>query len=321
MGVLSEHEIEFVDVTKIFAKGFLSHKAAVQGVSFSIARREVVGILGANGSGKSTSLKMIMGFLRPTRGQIRICGLEPNDYRSRRLIGYLPENPRFQRFLSACQILNYYGRLADMTSVALTSRVDHLLELVGLNQVRHERVGGFSKGMCQRLAIAQALLHRPRILVFDEPMSGLDPIGRREIRLLIQQIQRSMDVTIVFSSHILSDVEQLCHKVILLRGGMLTRHCSVSDLLSGEPDQYRLVAKAVSNALKDRYSSWLEGGGVDDSTVTFNVSGAQSLADLLGELRTHGVSIVSLASQRKSLEDSLFLPESAGEVVQRSELI
>lgn len=228
-------DIEFNCVTKIFSQGLFRKKVAVDGVTFSIEEHDVVGILGANGSGKSTSLKMMLGFLRPTRGEIHICGQSPGDFRSRRFIGYLPESPRFQKFLTAEQILTYYGRLAGMRQSAIASRVDYLLDLVGLSASRKERVAGFSKGMCQRLAIAQALLHAPRVLLFDEPMSGLDPLGRRDIRKLILQIKSQMAVTIVFSSHILSDVEEVCQSVLLLRQGKITRQCRVSELLASEP--------------------------------------------------------------------------------------
>lgn len=297
-------EIEFSCVTKVFRQGLFRPVTAVDDISFAIGAGEVVGILGANGSGKSTSLKMLLGFLFPTRGDIRICGYLPHDGRARRLIGYLPETPRFQRFLTAEQVLRYYGRLSDWHPKQLEPRMDELLDLVGLAAVREQKVGGFSKGMTQRLAIAQALLHKPRVLVFDEPMSGLDPVGRREIRHLIAEIRRQLSVTILFSSHILSDVEQLCQSVLLLKKGRMTRHCSVTELLSSEPDCYRLVVSRVPADVAKGFpmESLSEGGH-----FSFTLSGTDTLHEVLGRLKTEGVAIVSLTSQRRSLEDSLFL--------------
>lgn len=297
-------EIEFVGVTKEFRTGLVRKKTALASVSFSIERGDVVGILGANGSGKSTSLKLILGFLKPTGGLISIGGQSPKDYRCRRLIGYLPENPRFQKFLTAESLLSYYGKLADITGPALRKRIHFLMDLVGIRFAAGERVGGFSKGMVQRLAIAQALIHDPRILIFDEPMSGLDPVGRRDIRELLLDIRNRMSVTVVFSSHILSDVEQVCQSVILLKNGQLTKQCSVAELLAKEPEQFRLVATTTPTELQVKFGQFLEKR--NDGQCVFNVRGAQELGGIVGELDRHGVRIVSLESSRTTLEDSLF---------------
>ncbi|MBI1861900.1 MAG: ABC transporter ATP-binding protein [Deltaproteobacteria bacterium] len=299
-------EIEFIGVTKEFASGLWRKKTAVNDVSFGIEAGAVVGILGANGSGKSTSIKMMLGFLKPTRGEIRIGGKGPYDFHTRKMIGYLPENPRFQKFLKAGEVLRYYGGLAEMKGAELSARIDSLLELVGLKHAQRERVAGFSKGMIQRLAIAQSLLHSPPVLIFDEPMSGLDPLGRREIRHLIQEIKKQMPVTILFSSHILSDVELLCQSVLLLKAGRLTRQCSVSELLSGEPDQYRLVAKDVGESFRKRFGEKTQQLPEPDH-VAFDLTGAEELALVLAELQHSGGVVVSLTSLRRSLEDSLFL--------------
>lgn len=298
--------ISFENVTKVFHTGLFRKKTAVDDVSFTVQSGEVVGMLGANGSGKSTSLKMMLGFLRPTRGEIRVCGQSPRDPKTRRWIGYLPENPRFQKFLTAKQFLAYCGSLTDVTGQALMTRIDYLLDLVGLVRSGHDLISGFSKGMCQRLAIAQALLHEPRVLVFDEPMSGLDPIGRREIRHLIGGIKKQMAITMVFSSHILSDVEELCQSVLLLRHGRLTRHCSISVLLERDPDEYRLVVPSIPPLLAERFHSKLE---LTREHATLSITGTDDLQQVLAELKRAGISVVSLTSQRRSLEDSLFTSE------------
>ena len=178
----TQHEdITLTDVTKIFRLGVFKTKVGVKGLTLNVPRGKVIGLLGPNGSGKSTTIKMILGFLRPTSGEILVCGHPADQKVARSFLGYLPENPRFQKFLTAKDVLDYYGGLLRLKGLQLEKRVEYLLELVNLKHAALERVQGFSKGMTQRLAIAQSLLHQPRILIFDEPMSGLDPIGRLEI--------------------------------------------------------------------------------------------------------------------------------------------
>lgn len=224
--------ITFKNITKIFPIGILKKKVAVDNVSFSIPKGEVVGLVGANGSGKSTSIKMMLGFLKPNSGTIEVAGIDSKNKNIRRLIGYLPENPKFQKFLTGYEIMKYYAKLLSLPKNELNERVEHLLNIVGLSKAQHEKVQGYSKGMGQRLAIAQSLLSNPPILVFDEPMSGLDPLGRREIRNLIASLHTNMkETTIFFSSHILTDIENLCTSVVLLKKGKLKAIGAVKDLL------------------------------------------------------------------------------------------
>lgn len=298
-------DIEFSGVTKEFGVGVLRKKTGVKDLSFQVGYRDVVGILGANGSGKSTTIKLMLGFINPNHGEIRIRGSSPSLASTRSLIGYLPENPRFQKFLRAGQLLNYYGALLGEQGKLLELRVNQLLEMVGLSHAKKERIGGFSKGMIQRLAIAQALLNDPKILIFDEPMSGLDPVGRREIRKLFLEIRERTEATIFFSSHILSDVEAVCKSVLLMKAGRLTRQCSVGDLLSDDPDRYRVVVRQATPIILERYGS-MRGHEFADGQAVFNVLGTQELGGLMEALRQEKVGIVSLTSSRESLEDSLF---------------
>lgn len=298
--------ISLSHVTKEFRINVWKKKTAVEDLSLSVPQGQVIGLLGPNGSGKSTTIKMILGFLKPTSGEIRIGTATPEEKSARRQIGYLPENPRFQRFLTASEILNYYGGLHGLAGIARKKRVDELLELVGLAKAKHERVQGFSKGMTQRLAIAQSLLNRPSLLIFDEPMSGLDPLGRMEIRRLIQQVHEEMPAsTIFFSSHILEDVEQLCSYVALLRRGKLIHFSPIQDLLLKERGRFQLLVRDVPERLEKTLSQ-RDSFKKTPLGYVFTVEGSQELVDSLNTLGQNGVTVISLSSQRRSLEEALF---------------
>ncbi|MCB0403725.1 MAG: ABC transporter ATP-binding protein [Bdellovibrionales bacterium] len=297
-------DISLTDVSKTYPLGLWKKKEAVRGVSFAVPRGEVVGLLGPNGSGKSTILKMSLGFIRPTAGEILVCGHPPSERQSRAFVGYLPENPRFQKFLSAKEVLFYYGTLCRLEKSELSKRVDELLDLVGLSDARAERIAGFSKGMVQRLAMAQALLSRPRILLFDEPMSGLDPLGRLELRRLIGRIHEEMpEATIFFSSHVLSDVEQLCASVILLSKGELKNFCRIDELLGGRSEAYEVTARGLP---AEHSTTW--GKRIRRSPLgeTWSIEGTDELLAALNDLKTMGAQVVGVFSQRASLEQKLF---------------
>lgn len=299
-------EISFLEVSKYFRLGMWKKKVALENVNFSIEPGQVVGLLGPNGSGKSTTLKLLIGFLQPTTGNILIGGTQASEIRCRRWVGYLPENPRFQKFLTGREVLKYYGSLLGMRGAALTQRVDKLLELVGLRTAGGERTRGYSKGMVQRLAMAQALLGSPRLLILDEPMSGLDPIGRIEMRALIREIHEQMpEATLFFSTHILSDVEQVCSSVILLKSGKLTRHCSIDELLGKERPSYEVLVKGMPAEIEKRYQ---QKGMVRTSPlgISITIHSVDQLIAGLAELKQGGASIVGLFSRRFSLEESLF---------------
>ncbi len=299
-------DISINEVTKEFATGIFKKKLAVDKLTLDIPRGQIVGLLGANGSGKSTTIKMILGFLKPTHGQIFVCDQPAGTRQSRSLIGYLPENPRFQKFLRGEYILNYYGRLYGLGGKQLTQQTDHMLELVGLKHARAERVGGYIKGMTQRLAIAQALMNKPKLLIFDEPMSGLDPLGRMEIRDLIRAIHDGMpDTTIFFSTHILSDVEALCSSVALLKKGVLKTACEINQLMVQDGQFYSIVVTDLNQTLETKYRA--EHGATTTSLgLSFNVESVDILTARLTEISRTGGTIVSVNTQRRGLEEILF---------------
>jgi ABC-2 type transport system ATP-binding protein len=215
---------------KTFRKGFWGTPlTALAGVDLAIARGEVFGMLGANGAGKSTTFRIVAGMIAPTSGEVRVFDRPATDPESRRRIGYLPDQPAFYDFLTAAELLTLCARLSGMPSIDIQFRITELLELVGLRHARDQRLRTFSKGMLQRLGIAQALIHDPALLLLDEPMSGLDPIGRKDLREILLRLKQS-GKTIVFSSHILQDFEVLCDRIGVLEGGRLSAIENISPI-------------------------------------------------------------------------------------------
>src|SRR5437867_4296575 len=214
--------IEILGLHKTYQVGFWRKrpKVALKPLTLSVEEGEIFGFLGPNGAGKTTTLKMLMGLVFPTGGTARILGLELDDPRMKAQIGFLPEQPYFYDYLTAGELLKYYGRLSGVDAKQLSQRTEAVLERVGLKDAANLQLRKFSKGMLQRVGIAQAILHDPKVVFLDEPMSGLDPAGRREIRELIQNL-KDEGKTIFFSTHILSDAEALCDRVAVINKGEL----------------------------------------------------------------------------------------------------
>jgi ABC-2 type transport system ATP-binding protein len=215
------------NLSKTFHVGFWRKKVeAVRDVSFDVHAEEIFGLVGPNGAGKTTTMKMITGLIYPDAGEVEVFGHSSLTTESRRKLGYLPEGPYFYEHLTAGELLRYYGHLHGMNGSRLDKRVDELLERVGLTDARDRPLRKFSKGMRQRAGIAQALINDPELVILDEPQSGLDPVGRKEVRDLIYEL-REQGKTVIFSSHILVDVEAVCDRVAILQDGELVE---VADL-------------------------------------------------------------------------------------------
>ena len=206
-------------------------KRALQPLHLTVEEGEIFGFLGPNGAGKTTTLKMLMGLVFPTAGTARILGREWTDPEVKAQIGFLPEQPYFYDYLTAHELLNYYGQLSGVPGKDRKGRIDEVLARVGLTDVKGLQLRKFSKGMLQRAGIAQAILHNPKLVFFDEPMSGLDPLGRREVRDLMEQLKHE-GKTVFFSTHILSDAEALCDRVAIINKGELRGVGAVEDLTS-----------------------------------------------------------------------------------------
>ena len=239
--------LEVQNLVKIFRSGFVRKKIKViNDVTFKVEAGEVFGIAGPNGAGKTTIFKCILGFIKPTSGSIRIFQ-KPSDHSElKKLLGYLPENPYFYEYLSGFELMKYMGKLHGIKGKLLSKRIDDLLEKVNLTSASKVQLRKYSKGMLQRIGIAQALINDPEFIILDEPMSGLDPLGRREVRDLILELKKS-GKTVILSSHILSDLEALCDKVCFIFRGKVMKLGSIYDLYNEIDSEYEAVVQK-SNA-------------------------------------------------------------------------
>ncbi|HOX40411.1 MAG TPA: ABC transporter ATP-binding protein [Candidatus Brocadiia bacterium] len=232
--------VEVVELTKVF-KDFWGRPRvrAVDGLSFDIRAGEVFGLLGPNGSGKTTTIRMLLGLLFPTKGVVRILGAPPRSVSAKKRIGYMPEESHFYPYLNAEEILDFYCRLFHLSKSERQHRISHLLGMVGLSGARHRPIREYSKGMARRIGIAQALVNDPDMILLDEPTTGLDPIGTREVKDLIRQL-KNRGKTVLLCSHLLADVEDVCDRIAILYGGKLRAQGAVSVLLA-QKEQTQIV--------------------------------------------------------------------------------
>jgi ABC-2 type transport system ATP-binding protein len=235
-------------LTKVFPVSFRRQSiVAVRDLDLQVKPGEVYGLLGPNGSGKSTTLKIVLGLVSPTRGQAEIFGRNSRLVESREAVGFLPENPYFHKFLTGTETLRFFGQLCGLSGAFLKKRADEMLELVGLTDARDRRLRGYSKGMLQRIGLAQALINEPRLVVLDEPTAGVDPAGSRQIRDLIVDLRRR-GTTVLLSSHLLAQVQEVCDRVGILADGVLVREGRLEELLAVE-NQTELVLENASDKL------------------------------------------------------------------------
>jgi len=247
---MTEPAVALTGVTKIFPVPFQRRSVvAVRDLNLQVAPGQIYGLLGPNGSGKSTTLKIILGLVSPTRGRAQIFGRDSDRVASRESVGFLPESPYFYKFLTGEETLRFYGKLCGLRGAALKSRIEEMLALVGLTSARKRRLGGYSKGMLQRIGLAQALIQEPALLVLDEPTAGVDPAGAREIRDLILEL-KTRGITVLLSSHLLGQVQEICDRIGILANGVLVREGALSDLL-GVENQTQFVLENARPELLD----------------------------------------------------------------------
>ena len=293
--------IEILGLTKTYQVGFWRKRAkcALQPLNLSVDDGEIFGFLGPNGAGKTTTLKMLMGLVYPTAGSAHILGSEINDSRMKAQIGFLPEQPYFYDYLTAAELLEYYAQLTGVAARDRKRQVNEVLGRVGLPDVSGMQLRKFSKGMLQRVGIAQAILHDPRVLFFDEPMSRLDPIGRREVRDLMEELKHA-GKTVFFSTHILSDAEALCDRVAIIHQGELRGVGAVADLTSSVEGKVEVVWHGSSVPVNVK--TLAPACSVTGETVRAVVpeAGQDALVDALRRERIH---IVSVTPLRTSLEE------------------
>jgi len=236
------------NLTKVFPVPFRRKSiVAVRDLNLRVESGEVYGLLGPNGSGKSTTLKIILGLVSPTRGQTKIFGRDSSLVESREAVGFLPENPYFYKFLTGEETLRFFGKLCRLSGSRLNERVNELLELVGLTSARQQRLSTYSKGMLQRIGLAQALINEPKLVVLDEPTAGVDPAGSRDIRNIIFDLKQR-GVTVLLSSHLLGQVQEICDRVGILAKGALVREGRLEELIAIE-NRSELVLENASESL------------------------------------------------------------------------
>ena len=301
--------IEIRNLTKDYKTGFLKQKTvrALDDLTLSVRGGQIFGFLGGNGAGKTTTIKILMSLLFSTRGTATILGRPISDVGMHRQIGYCPENPYFYDYLSARELMNYFGELFGYSRAERSRRTDDLLDLVGLDEkARDRQLRKFSKGMLQRVGLAQALINDPEVVFLDEPMSGLDPIGRREIRELIADL-RTQGKTVFMSTHILSDIEALCDEVAILRNGKLTATGNLNDLLTSESGHQGFEV-TVANLNADQLKISLNGSSnfaIDDRAggSIIRCSDEADVERILDVARKNGGRLVGVQMVKQSLED------------------
>ena len=297
--------IETDNLTKDFLVGFWRPRPyrALDGLSLAVEAGEVFGFLGPNGAGKSTTLKLLMQLIYPTAGTAHILGKPAGDVAVRKRVGFLAENPYYYDYLSAEEVLAYFARLHGLSGAAVKHRVSRVLDLVGIGAERRLRLRQISKGMLQRVGLAQAIVNEPDVVFLDEPMSGLDPLGRRDVRELILDL-RARGCTVFFSSHILSDAEALCSRVAILAQGRLIATGRVSEMVAFAPRGWELVIAAVSDAVRAQLAPRVQAmRALSAGRYTIHVGADQSPERLMTEITTLGARVESLNPVRDTLED------------------
>ena len=295
--------LEVEGLRKVFHIGFFRKRVeAVNGTSFKVKRGEIFGLLGPNGAGKTTTIKAILRLIFPTEGEIRIFGRSADDPEAAKRVGYMPENPYVYQYLKPLEFLDLCGRLVGLPKADRSARSEEMIDKVGLRDAVDRPIGKFSKGMMQRIGLAQALLHDPELLVLDEPMSGLDPIGRKEVRDLLLE-QRERGKTLLFTSHILSDVELLCDRVVIMQHGKITSEGQVHDLLETAGRQVEIRLSGASQALRDSLGS--RGTIVDDGAghLTLRVEGQKAVEEVIRISNAAGARLDAMIPERQTLEN------------------
>ncbi|MEM6855176.1 MAG: ABC transporter ATP-binding protein [Planctomycetota bacterium] len=284
----ADHLIQCARLTKVFKDFWLRDRVtAVNNIDLDVRRGEVFGLLGPNGSGKSTTIKMILGLLHPTSGIVSVFGKPARDVTVKKNIGYLPEESYLYRFLNARETLEYYGKLFHQDRRKRQQRIDMLLEMVGLDKVQRRPIGEYSKGMQRRIGLAQALINDPQLLILDEPTTGLDPIGTRQIKDLILKL-RDTGKTVLLCSHLLSDVEDVTDRAAIMFGGKVRRHGTIEELLASE-DQTTITMPTLSNVDTEKLVAALDAMGVSEVQVTQSRQKLESLfLDIVHQAQSEG---------------------------------
>ena len=301
--------LEVEDLHKTFRIGFFRKRIeAVRGISFEVRKGEIFGFIGPNGAGKTTTIKMILQLIYPSRGSIKLFGSSPGDIAARRRVGYLPENPYVYTYLKPLEFLDLCGQLTGLDRKTRKRRSHELLERLALSHAVDRPIGKFSKGMMQRIGICQALLHDPELLILDEPFSGLDPIGRRDILDILDE-QRRQGKTMLFTSHVLSDVESLVDRLILINHGKPTAYGTLDELLRPEVRRVDIQLASVDDTCRAELSAIAMEVRDLHQRVIVVVEGDDDVPRVLKLAMSGGARVLAVTPHRETLED-LFLREA-----------
>jgi ABC-2 type transport system ATP-binding protein len=295
--------IEVSGLRKQYRSSFGKAKiTALDGIDFSVAEGEMFGLLGPNGAGKTTTVKILLGLTHATSGSASVCGLPVRDPESRRSVGYLPEGHKIPNYLTARQALSIFGRMSGMNNARIKERIPFVLEQVRMAQWIDVRIKKYSKGMTQRLGLACALIHQPKVLLLDEPTDGVDPVGRREIRDLLRDEAKQRGTAVLLNSHLLSEIELTCDRVAVLRNGKVAAVGSVEELTRRQAT-YKMVASPIDDSL---VGAFRESGAVVERVnghMVLSVTDLQHLNTLVDQLRARGGVLSELSPVRSTLED------------------
>lgn len=298
---MDDHAIEATNLTKTYRSRWRGREVkALQALTLRVRRGTTFGLLGANGAGKTTFVKVLLSAVHPTAGEARVFGLNSRLAAARRPIGYLPENHRFPTYFTGRGMLDFYAGLSGMTNTERRQRVDMLLERVELTQWADVRLGKYSKGMLQRVGLAQALMHRPRLLILDEPSDGVDPVGRIRIREILNELGRE-GVTVFLNSHLLTEVEAFCEEVAILHRGALALTGRTRELTAGRG--YRLTAVAVPERLQDEVAALGSVLERSDDRVTFLLTERGAANEAIDRLRMQRCEVEAVVPTTSTLEE------------------
>jgi ABC-2 type transport system ATP-binding protein len=299
---VSAYAIETEGLTKVFRSRFSSRELrAVDDISLRVPAGSTFGLLGPNGAGKTTFVKMLLSCTYPTAGRAMVFGRDARETEARRPIGYLPENHRFPTYMTGTDMLDFYGALSGMNATARRKRIPELLNLVGLDERAHGlRLGKYSKGMLQRVGLAQALIHSPRLLVLDEPSDGVDPVGRKHIRDVLQALEQQ-GVTIFLNSHLLAEVELFCREVAIIQKGRLALTGTVEELTSGSG--YRVESMHVPETLQTELRGKARTAAANNGSLQLMFATRGDANEAVDLLRANGCEIESLGRTKSTLEE------------------
>uniref|UniRef100_A0A7C4GGH4 ABC transporter ATP-binding protein n=1 Tax=candidate division WOR-3 bacterium TaxID=2052148 RepID=A0A7C4GGH4_UNCW3 len=303
MAVLSEPAVEIVRLSKSYRTGFrMKRTEALVDLSLTVNRGEVFGFLGPNGAGKTTTIKILMGLTSPGGGTARLLGRPPSDYRVRAKVGFLPESPYFYEYLTATEFLVMAAQLSGVPGSDVPSRVREMLRLVRMDHAAGKQMRQLSRGMLQRIGVAQALIHDPELVVLDEPMGGLDPVGRREFRDIMADL-RDRGKTVFFSTHILADVEIVCDRVGIISAGRMVQLGRLDEILSEEVDAIEVTVAGVTGRYRKAFERVAQRSMQSGELLLLTLRDEEDVERVMAIAREAGARIKAVVPRRRTLED------------------